>query len=1447
MDVIQFTQVSGTAGLASLNGSQLTITGTGTTESRPLFPGEIYIEATDGDIQIERTIRVEVRRSNVPPKFTPESILKVRGSIKENVPVGTAMNSLIEYEDEDSNPDEITVTLSSTAFAGVVDPLWDGASICATESPSCTRATNRIAIVANEPLNYEEMAEYEVKVGLHDRWSSSDPSKDITVLIDIVDANDSPVAIGNMPDRTVSTQATIEFPVGEFFSDEDADDRIAVSAVSSDLNVAQVRAVGFDRLSITGIAIGTAEISVTGADKQGATASHKFQVSVQANRPPEPVAAAFDAALPGNLEMLPDKVHDVPLSNLFEDPDGDSITVDVESSDSSIVLVTLTGEGDEAVAVLVARSIIGSVELTFTALDSAGSMAVETYRINVVEELSTENSPPEFDETALTSALPENSTLIINEFHEIDLGELFSDPDGDALEYTVSSSDSSTILAVLEGDSVNLLARGEGSATITLTASDPDGATTQHEFELQVRATAEPENQPPVVNSEVLAAALPEDNTLERRNYFEMGLAGLFSDPDDDEISLTLTSSARSVLRVTVTSDQTSAFLIARDVGSAELAITAEDSAGNQTTVRERIRVVSKDAGENRPPVVNTMALANALPENNTMAVPEFFEIELDAIFSDQDPGDKIESFDSATTDADVLFVVQDEDNILTAFARAPGTATLTLTATDSFGLQANVTETITVEAAAAGSLAFDRQTMDRNEPLFFDMSRGLPTDVPDDTVFSLTAAIQDTEVAHAEVDGMQLSLTALKQGQTFVKLKVTGNTGYAYNSMFFVDVVNASPRLKTTIDDQAITRIDETRIDLFSIFEDVDNDQLSFSAQAIDESLVRVSLVDATLVLKGSAVGSSPVTVTAFDPHGLSASTTFNVQVENLAPTVVDSIGSIDLEVGGEPHHILYSNLFRDRDDALSFSYHIDQTGVVSITSIDGGLQLSALRNGEALLSITATDTHNASAVTRTEVTSSDGQLQQAATATLAGFGRAILGSASATIEKRASQERIVSDLQHSSDSEAFHQVAAGFEPRLNQNGIGSAGSTDPAIASTFGRNQMSTGHANPLSRGFSFNLGQGEDTMPWSVWSASDHQRFSAADYHGAIANTYLGADKEMSDAWLVGLSVSHHQGDANYQYGSASREMGLELNQLMPYLRYQPTAKTMVWTGATVGTGELTIRLPFADNEDSNALRSHATMAGVSHELGGFSDFRFGLHGDVGMQNLTTGASESNSNELDAENHRIRVGINGEWSINLPHQMSVTPFSRINLRTDGGDVATEGIELEGGVQFAHPQFTVELRTRSFEVIGLETLSETGYALTATVNPSNDGSGFTASLSPRWGADVQSSNNLLRDLPMTLRSDAIRFNQSDDSQPFHLDAQFGYGFLFANEQFLITPFVQQTRSAMGFDRMQVGLQLKQLVRGNASVHTQLVASEADTFNDESDQSIGLSVQLRF
>ncbi|MCY4128194.1 MAG: hypothetical protein OXG15_03000 [Gammaproteobacteria bacterium] len=1460
MDAITYTVFpNALTDLVEHSGSSLTLVGVGTSAANPTISDIVTVRATDGTLTVERTIQVEVRNTNTPPRFEPAGVIGVAGDINENVPLGTAVSRLVQYADDDSNADEIIVTLSSSDFSAIVNPIWDGSNVCQSESATCLRQPNRIAIVSAAAINFEQTSTYTIRLGLNDGYASSDPNRNFTITVTVHDVNDAPMASGNIANRSLSVQGTSTFSAGEYFSDEDAGDRLIVHASSSNPSAVTVSVQGVNQVTITGAAIGTSTITLTATDNAGLTATQTFQVTVQTNQSPVANAEAFTSALPANLEMLVGEIHDVPLSGLFTDPEGDTITVTVASSAQGVLLATVTGSGENAEAVLTARA-LGSSDLTFTATDTAGNETTETRTIEVVSERSVENRAPEVNQTALDAALPSNNEIVVNRSIELTLTDFFSDPDGDELTFEVESSARDIVLPSLATDNVALFLFGDavGTATITITATDTEGNTASVEIEFTVVEEAATENRPPVLNQTAFEAALPTDNTIQQRNYHEFNSAGLFTDPDGDDMTIQVVSSNTSVLRVSGSAGSSTTFLIARSIGSADLSVTATDTEGNATMGMATISVVANESdGENQPPVLDRDAFNAALPANNRIPVPEFFELELDTMFTDPNPNDSVAGYDVSSSDDSVLLVVLDPGNILTAFARTAGSAMMTIVARDTEGAETTVTETITVTAAAANALVLGPQTLDRSAPLTVDIRDLLPDTDLRNATFNLQPVVRDASLLNTQVDGSRLTLTALNQGETFVKLTVTNESGYSARTMFFVNVVNAAPTLVTPLDDLRTTRVSDLALDLRDAFQDADGEPVVVTARTLDDSIIDSTFDDGVLTISGLQVGETTVTLIAVDTNGATTEASFKVSVDNIGPSVNEAAGPIQLQVGGEPYHLVFGDWFTDEDDALTYTSTLDAANVVQASVTEIGATYTPLTQGNVGLTVTASDPHGGTVSVTTEIVVGDERLKEVAAKSLAGFGRAMVSSVAAAIEKRTSIPRGNSDLSNDAwledEFDEWVALSTSHQALPNPASAASTGGGMPLnslIDGVGGRNltPIASDPVSPLSTGFSFEFSSDEKSTPWSVWSNVNRQSYNGESYDGTLTNTYLGIDKEVSDAWVLGLTITRHEGESNYTYGTATQHMGIELNQLMPYFRYGRTDHSSIWGTIGVGRGDLGTSVVGAADA-SSVLKSELAVLGGRQRVANSSRFELALRGDLAVSRLATTEGEAANAGLNANVHRVRTGIETSYALEWIGGSTLTPFGQLNLRSDRGDGDTgSGFEFTGGLRLSQSVYSVELMGRTFETRGQQSYTERGFTMTATVNPSHDGTGFSATVSPQWGANVPSSDAIWNDLTPVHGIHPLRNpGQAATSGGMKLDSQVGYGVLIADERFLLTPFIQHVQYSTEQRQSQIGAQLRQFVISKASISSRFTFGRMNTLGNQDEIMYRLSVQMSF
>ena len=170
------------------------------------------------------------------------------------------------------------------------------------------------------------------------------------------------------------------------------------------------------------------------------------------NRAPETAAS-----IPGQTLNVGDTAA-LDLSSHFTDADGDALSYAAASSNPAVVSVSSSGA-----TLTIAGVAAGSASVTVTATDSAGLSATQTFQATVP------NRAPE------AAGAIEDRTVLAGETATLDASTYFADPDGDALSYGASSSDTAVAAVSVSGSEVTISAVSPGSTTIEVTAADPAG------------------------------------------------------------------------------------------------------------------------------------------------------------------------------------------------------------------------------------------------------------------------------------------------------------------------------------------------------------------------------------------------------------------------------------------------------------------------------------------------------------------------------------------------------------------------------------------------------------------------------------------------------------------------------------------------------------------------------------------------------------------------------------------------------------------------------------------------------------------------------------------------------------------------------------------------------------------------------------------------------------
>ena len=404
----------------------------------------ITVGARDpGDLTAEQQFSVTVNPANAAP--TPIGTIP-----DQTVKLGsTALTIEVDTYFQDTDEDVLTFTaLSVDTSKATVSVSTSVVTITPVAEGSTT-----ITVTATDPGNLSAKQEFSVTVKPQNR---------------------APVAKGTIPNNTTMVGSSgDQRNLSLYFSDPDAD-TLTYSASSSDTTKATVSVVDetddITMLYVTPVAAGTATITATATDPEGASATQSYTLTViPENTAPSPAP---------NINKLPDQTikvggtATVDLGSYFTDADGDTLTYTATSADTSKATVSVSSATLTITAVAE-----GTTTITARATDPGDLWA----KLDSSVTVRASNSAP----TAIT--IPDQ-TVNANQTATINLASYFSDPDGDALTYTASSSDTGKATTSLSGTTLTVQTIAAGTATISATATDPFSSSASLSFTLTINA-----------------------------------------------------------------------------------------------------------------------------------------------------------------------------------------------------------------------------------------------------------------------------------------------------------------------------------------------------------------------------------------------------------------------------------------------------------------------------------------------------------------------------------------------------------------------------------------------------------------------------------------------------------------------------------------------------------------------------------------------------------------------------------------------------------------------------------------------------------------------------------------------------------------------------------------------------------------------------------------------
>lgn len=604
------------------------------------------------------------------------------------------------------------------------------------------------------------------------------------------------------------------------------------------------------------------------------------------------------------------------ISVQTSDPDGDVVNLFVASSNVAIATVQATSPTQIRVTGVTA----GTATITVTANDNRGGLTSTAFIVTVKGLNQAPTISPILEQKVDVGASK-------------DVTVSASDPDGDTLTILAESDNVGVALAtVLNASTLRLTGVGEGTANITVTASDGKGGVIKTAF--LVRA-GKP-NLAPIVGT-IPAQTLTVGSTLD--------VPYIASDPDDDAMNQAATSDTPAVVTASVTAPGMIR-LAGVSAGTATVTLTLNDGVNAPTITTFAVTVVAGNAAPAISPLgPQTMGAGESRDVPYVATDPDGDALSA-AVFSDN---------------TNVVTAALGQPSLIQLSAVGAGTATVTLTVDD--GKNAPVTASFTVSVAAANlppavETIFP-QTLGAGDSL--DVPYAAVD--PESDALTATVSVDNPGVVTAAINTPgTISLAGVSAGSATVTLSVTDGTNPAVTMPFTVTVVANAPPSVAAIGPQALGP-SEVR-DVPYTASDPEGDPLTATASSDNPGVVGAAVnVPGTITLNAVGAGAATVTLSVSDGVNAAVTTSFAVTVSapNANP-VIQPIPDQAVDMGASLS--VPVSVSDPDDDAVALTAVSDNPGVA--TAFAGGpgeVILGGVAPGTATVLVDASDGRGGSA----------------------------------------------------------------------------------------------------------------------------------------------------------------------------------------------------------------------------------------------------------------------------------------------------------------------------------------------------------------------------------------------------------------------------------------------------------------------------------------------------
>ena len=364
-------------------------------------------------------------------------------------------------------------------------------------------------------------------------------------------------------------------------------------------------------------------------------------------------------------------------------------------------------------------------------------------------------------------------------------------------------------------------------------------------------------------------------------------------------------------------------------------------------------------------------------------------------------------------------------------------------------------------------------------------------------------------------------------------------------------------------------------------------------------------------------------------------------------------------------------------------------------------------------------------------------------------------------------------------------------------------------------------------------------------AVWGQASHSSFEGREedlsLNGDSTAVALGADYAQQ-AWQAGATLILSEGTGEYDDGVALGEVEASLTSIVPWAAVQATERVQLW--GALGTGEGDLQLTegsITTNTDIDWSMAAAGLRSVLVPASGENSLQLSLVGDA-LWVETKADPVAGLSIPDAQASRLRLGLEGQHSMEISSGAEVISRLEFGIREDSGDAETGGgIEIGGGVAWsdARSGLTIELAGRKLLTYDTNELEDEGISLSFDYDPvPNSAEGLSLSMHQEIGVRSNGGLEALFDSePLATRMDGEMENR------VRLEAAYGVPVL--SGQFIAGPRAAMSRSATTRD-YSIGWKVVS-ARHYEDISLEITALRSESHDRNPEHGISLGINARW